>query len=137
MKENESVAQGGWGEAVAEAFMSAHGWKIVGRRVRPCRRDRRCEIDLIMRTRDGTGIVFVEVKTHSRRSPYAGRLWRIDRRKKNILLRACSNWILSERWRGNFRFDVIEVYGRRGSTTPPEIDHMENVPLFPPKWRFW
>ena len=109
----------------------------MGRRVRPCARDRRCEIDLIVRTRDHRGIAFVEVKTHRVRSPRATRLWCIDRRKKSILLRACSNWILREKWHGNFRFDVVQVYGTPEAPNPPEIDHIENVPLFPPKWRFW
>ena len=52
-------------------------------------------------------IVFVEVKTHIRKSTRASRLWCVDRRKKNILLRACTNWILKNKWHGNFRFDVI------------------------------
>ena len=107
------------------------------KRVRPCARDRRCEIDLIVRTRDRRSIAFVVVKTHRARSPRASRLWCVDKRKKSILLRACSNWILREKWHGNFRFDVVQVYGTPDAPTPPEIDHIENVPLFPPKWRFW
>ena len=98
--ENESVRIGSWGEDIAACFLKNHGWEIVGRRVRPCKRDRRC-------------------------------------RKKNVLLRACANWLMWKKWHGNFRFDVIEVFGRRTSPRPPEIDHFENVPLFPPKWRFW
>ena len=77
------------------------------------------------------------MKTHRARSPRASRLWRVDKRKKAILLRACSNWILREKWHGNFRFDVVQVYGAPASGAAPEIDHVENVRLFPPKWRFW
>ncbi len=135
--ENESVRIGSWGEDIAACFLKKHGWEIVGRRVRPCKRDRRCEIDVVARSADRQTVVFVEVKTHAVRSPRASPLWGVDRRKKNVLLRACANWLMWKKWHGNFRFDVIEVFGRRTSPRPPEIDHFENVPLFPPKWRFW
>jgi len=127
--------RGEWGESVAAEHLKGRGWRIIGRRVRPCARDRRCEIDIIARTRHG-GVVFVEVKTHRTRSPYATRLWRVDRRKKENLLRACASWIMLRKWHGNFRFDVIEIFGSPESGAP-EIDHIENVPLFPSKWRFW
>ena len=44
---------------------------------------------------------------------------------------------MARKWHGNFRFDVIEVYGDETSGAPPEIDHIANVKLFPPNWRFW
>ena len=72
-KENTSVARGVWGEDVALAFLRRKGWRLVDRRVRPCARDRRCEIDLIVRTRDRRSVAFVEVKTHHARSPRASR----------------------------------------------------------------
>ena len=134
---HENVRTGLWGEGVAVSFLQKRGWQIVGLRVRPCVRDRRCEIDVIARSPDRQTVVFVEVKTHAARAPYASPLWGVDSRKKNALLRACVNWLMREKWHGNFRFDVIEVYGRRGNPQPPEIDHFENVPLFPAKWRFW
>ena len=92
---------------------------------------------MIARSPDRQTVVFVEVKTHAVRSPCASPMWGVNRRKKNVLLRACANWLMWKKWHGNFRFDVIEVFGRRTSPRPPEIDHFENVPLFPPKWRFW
>ena len=82
-------------------------------------------------------MVFVEVKTHRRHSAWAHRLWAVDRRKKRNLLRASANWLMRRRWHGNCRFDVIEIYGTADAATPPEIDHVTNVPLFPPNWRFW
>ena len=133
----ENARTGVWGEEVAARFLRNHGWEVIGRRVRPCRRDRRCEIDVIVRSGDGATVAFVEVKTHAARSERASPLWGVDRCKKNALLRACANWLMREKWHGNFRFDVIQVYGRRTGHMPPEIDHYENVPLFPPKWRFW
>ena len=128
-------SQGSWGEAVAADFLRRRGWQVLAMNVRPCKRDLRCEIDLVVKSACGNIIVFVEVKTHKAHSDRATRLWSIDRRKKQNLLRACTNWILHERWHGNFRFDVIEVYGQPG--VEPEIDYIENVPLFPSKWRFW
>lgn len=146
MEEVETVGQkevgeanrrrGAWGESVAARYLRARGWRIVARNVRPCRSDRRCEIDIIARTPDG-GVVFVEVKTHLRRSTWAGRLTRIDARKKRNLLRACANWVMRHKWHGNFRFDVVQVYGAENGPSAPEIDHVENVRMFPPKWRFW
>ena len=133
---NVAVARGRRGEEAAAAFLAARGWTVLERNARPCALDQRCEIDLVIQSRDKRSVVFVEVKTHRARSPRAGRLWRVNRRKKNVLLRACTNWILRKKWHGNFRFDVVEVYGTPAGG-PPEIDHVENVPLFPPKWRFW
>ena len=133
---NVAVARGRWGEDAAAAFLAARGGTVLERNARPCALDQRCEIDLVIQSRDKRSVVFVEVKTHRARSPRAGRLWCVNRRKKNVLLRACTNWILRKKWHGNFRFDVVEVYGTPAGG-PPEIDHVENVPLFPPKWRFW
>ena len=133
----EIAAQGHWGEDQAAALLLQKGWQVIGRNVHPCARDKRCEIDLIVRSRDGKSVVFVEVKTHKRPNERAPRLFGIDRRKKNVLLRACTNWILRTHWHGNFRFDVVEVYGSHRDGQPVAIDHIENVPLFPAKWRFW
>ena len=134
---NASVRRGCWGEDVAAAHLQRMGWRIIGRNVRPCRRDRRCELDIVAYVPAERQIVFVEVKTHKRHSSYAGRLWAIDRRKKSNLLRASANWLMVCKWHGNCRFDVVEVYGEPGGEFPPEIDHIMNVKLFPPNWRFW
>ena len=132
----EARAQGSWGEEMAAAHLRRIGWRIVERNAHPCRGDLRCELDIIAYVPAENRIVFVEVKTHWRHSPFAGRLWAVDRRKKRNLLRASANWLMRRRWRGNYRFDVIEVYGERGGAAAPEIDHIENVRLFPPNWRF-
>ena len=132
----KSVQQGAWGETVAAAYFRSRGWNVVARNVHPCPKDLRCEIDLIVQDPDKR-IIFVEVKTHATKSPWDNRLVRVNQRKKGVLLRACVNWLMRHQWHGNFRFDVVEVYGTQAGETPPEIDHIENVPLFPPKWRFW
>ncbi len=131
------VARGQWGEDVAAAYLTGQGWRILERNARPCRRDRRCELDIVAFIPASSQVVFVEVKTHRRHSAWAHRLWAVDRRKKRNLLRASANWLMRRRWHGNCRFDVIEIYGTADAATPPEIDHVTNVPLFPPNWRFW
>ena len=134
---NKSVRRGCWGENVAAEHLRRKGWRIVERNSRPCRRDRRCELDIVAYVPSERQVVFVEVKTHRRHSPYASRLWAVDRRKQANLLRASANWLMARKWHGNFRFDVIEVYGDETGNAPPEIDHIANVKLFPPNWRFW
>lgn len=132
-----SVRQGEWGEDVAANHLARLGWRILGRRVRPCRLDRRCEIDIVALDPTANRVVFVEVKTHASRSRYATRIWGVDRRKKRVLLRACATWIRRKKWHGNFRFDIVEVYGSHDSAVPLAVDHVENVRLFGDNWRFW
>lgn len=121
---------------LAVGYLTERGLFVVGRDVRPCERDARCVIDVIMRTDDRKSVVFVAVKWNAKR-PKAAKAWAFDRRARNLQLRACTNWILKNRWRGNFRFDVVNIYGDGGEGAPVEIDHIEDAPLFPPKWRFW
>ena len=44
---NVGVEHGVWGEDVAVEYLRVHGYEIVDRNVRPCRRDQRLEIDVI------------------------------------------------------------------------------------------
>lgn len=131
-----SAIQGRWGEEIAMACLLRLGWRIVGRNVRPCRRDQRCELDIVAYVPGENRIVFVEVKTHKHRSSHAGRLWAVNARKKKNILRASANWLMRQRWHGNYRFDVVEIYGEKGGCAAPVVDHIQNVPLFPPSWRF-
>lgn len=127
--------RGEWGENIAVNHLKAGGWSILERNSRPLKSDRRCEIDIIAYFKEDDLVAFVEVKTHLKKSDNAPRLWAVDRRKKSALLRACAAWLRNRHWHGNFRFDVIEVYGTEGG--PVEVDHIERVPLFPQNWRFW
>lgn len=131
-----AAERGAWGEGVTADHLMTMGWKIVDRNVRPCKRDQRCEIDIIAFEPEERTVVFVEVKTHIAHSDMACRLWGVDKRKKKVLLRGCASWLMKNRWHGNYRFDVVEVYGEEGGV-PPEIDHIRNVPLFPSNWRWW
>ena len=133
---NVGVAHGAWGEDVAVEFLRVHGYEIVDRNVRPCRRDRRLEIDIVAYDRMYDVMAFVEVKQHAGRSPYARRMQSVDRRKKDRLRRACRSYLAREKWRGGYRFDVIEVYGRPESGARAEIDHIPGVQLFERPERF-
>ena len=120
---------GRWGEEMAAWWLWRNGYTIAERNARPCLGDSRLEIDIIAHDKRRDILVFVEVKQHAARSPYQSRLRSVDVRKKRLLLRACRSWLRKNRWRGSYRFDVIEVYG-----TPEEgraeIDHIERVRLF-------
>jgi len=132
--ENLGVVHGRWGEDVACAYLQQAGYDIVARNVRPCTWDRRLEIDIVARCRANNVVVFVEVKQSARPSPYARRLRRVDRRKRELLAVACRSWLRSQRWGGGYRFDVIEVYGVPGNR--PVVDHIERVRLFAVGERF-
>ncbi len=127
---NVGVAHGAWGEEVAAEFLRRKGYRVLARNVRPCRWDRRLEIDLIVRDGRGELLVFVEVKQHKAHSARESRLRSVDARKKALLRKACRAWLAKNRWRGSYRFDVIEIYGFPGMAGRAEIDHVERVRLF-------
>ena len=101
---NVGVEHGAWGEDVAVEYLRVHGYEIVDRNVRPCRRDQRLEIDVIAYDRMYDVMAFVEVKQHATMSPYKRRLSRVNRRKKANLRRACNAWRRVNTWHGDFRF---------------------------------
>lgn len=129
-QKNTGVLRGRWGEDVAAKWLVRNGYAIAARNVRPCLDDKRLEIDIVARDRRNDIVVFVEVKQHASRDGVQTRLRAVDSRKKALLLRACRAWMWRKRWRGSFRFDVIEVYGTPESRLKPEIDHVERVRLF-------
>ena len=132
---NVGVRNGAWGEDVAAEHLRRAGYEIVDRNACPVAGDRRLEIDIVAWDRKSDAMVFVEVKQHASMSPYGRRLSRVDRRKKANLRRACNAWRRANRWKGGFRFDVVEIYG-----TPeggrPVVDHIERVDLFARPDRF-
>jgi len=136
-RETSSVAarNGEWGENVATEFLRRGGFEIIDRNSRPVRNDQRLEIDIVAWDKSTDTMVFVEVKMHSDMSPYQRRLRSIDRKKRENLRRACNVWRRINRWRGSYRFDVIEIYGVPGKGKPI-IDHIERVSLFVRKERY-
>ena len=133
--DNIGVLHGAWGEAVATDYLRRHGYEIVDRNSRPVERDERLEIDIVAWDRRKDAMVFVEVKQHASLSPYARRLRSVDKRKRMNLRRACNAWRRTNKWRGAFRFDVIEIYGVPGGGKPV-IDHIPDVELFAKPGRF-
>lgn len=134
--ENVGVRHGRWGEDVAVAHLRLEGLTILERNVRPCRNDRRIEIDVIAYDRKTDVIVFVEVKQHKARSPYQNRMRSVTRHKLELLRRGCRTWLLCNRWCGGSRFDVFEVYGTPEEPAKIETDHIRHVRLFASEERF-
>ena len=134
--ENVGVAHGRWGEEVACATLRCEGYEIVERNSRPCRWDRRLEIDIVAYDKPRDMMVFVEVKQHRARSPRQRRLRSVDGRKRRLLLTACRTWLRRNAWKGAYRFDVVEVYGEPGSRRKVEVDHVERVRLFENERKF-
>ena len=133
--DNIGVLHGAWGESVAVAHLRRHGYEIVERNARPVEKDERLEIDIVAWDRKKDAMVFVEVKQHAKPSPYARRLRSVDRQKRTNLRRACNAWRRTNRWHGDFRFDVIEIYGVPEGGAPV-IDHISDVELFAKRGRF-
>ena len=133
---NIGVKHGEWGERFACKYLRKIGYEIVDRNVRPCKWDLRYEIDIIAYFKDTNTIVFVEVKQHSSRSPYQNRLRSVNARKMKLLHTACRTWLRNKKWNGNYRFDVVEIYGTPEDKTTPEIDHVERVRLLERPDRF-
>jgi putative endonuclease len=121
--EPRSHAVGRWGEDLAAAHLQRLGYRILGRRVRPDRRD---EIDIVARLDDT--LVFVEVKT--RRNEDFGRpLAAVDRGKRHALSRAATRYLRRAGFpRLYYRFDTVEVIGAPGG--PAEVRHIENAFAF-------
>ena len=102
MQETDSRrALGARGEARAERFLRARGWRILARNVRAGG----VEMDLVA-ARAGT-IAFVEVKTRRTRSHGAPEE-AVDARKQARLVRGASAWLRQNRARARrVRFDVM------------------------------
>ena len=133
--DNIGILHGRWGEAVAAEYLRRNGYNVIDCNSHPVGSDARLEIDIVAFDRSAEVLAFVEVKQHSRFSPYAKRLRSIDKRKLNNLCIACRAWLRKYKWQKAFRFDVMEIYGRPGGGSPV-IDYIRQVELFPKKGRF-
>jgi len=136
-RRSAAARAGGEGERLAAEFLRRErGYALVACNWRNPR-DRRGELDLVMR--DGGALVFVEVKTRAAGALVSG-YHAVDERKRDALRRAITAYLAGLRAKpGTVRFDVIEVSlapaGEDGRQSPPEIHHFAGVPLFPPRWR--
>jgi len=120
---------GAWGEGKAAERLRRDGWKILGRRVRPNRRD---ELDIIA-ARDGV-LTFVEVKTRTDER-VARPATAVNAAKRRALNRAARAYLRKAGFpKLIYRFDIVEVVGCPDGP-PPEIRHHENA--FPFDRRTW
>ena len=133
--DNISVEHGKWGEKIAAEYLRRCGFEIIDRNSRPCERDKRLEIDLVVWERKTDTMVFVEVKQHACEDLRYGRLRSVNRHKRENLRKAFDVWRRVYRWKGAYRFDVVEIYGVPEGGAPI-VDHVENVELFPKSGRF-
>ena len=87
----------------------------------------RGEIDLICK--DGSTLVFVEVRARSFRSKVAG-VHSVTPKKKKVLLKTCIGFIkqLPKRPK-HIRFDILDIVLLENGEG--EVRHYANVPLFP------
>lgn len=110
-----------WGEDRAADHLRRSGWKILGRRVRPNRRD---ELDLVA-SRNGV-LAFVEVKTRTDER-FARPAAAVNAPKRHALNRAARAYLRRAHYPDMlYRFDIIEVVGRP-DTAPPQIRHLESA----------
>lgn len=115
------VDLGLWGESRAADYLRGNGWKILGCRVRPNRRD---ELDIVATRRSVLAFIEVKTRTDERVSRPAAA---VTAAKRHTLNRAARSF-LRQASSPNLicRFDIVEVIGRPGAT-PPEIRHHENA----------
>lgn len=127
----ETAKTGKWGEDLAAQKLVEEGYAIIGRRVHVGRHD---ELDIVAKR--GRDLVFVEVKTRAGEA-YGRPSSSVDRRKRHALCRAAATFLRRSRYPDLFyRFDIVEVVGRRGSPVPPVIRHLEDAFRFPTQWHF-
>jgi len=114
-KERQSI--GVRGESLAAGYLEGKGYCIIERRYRSGRK----EIDLI--ARDQRTLVFVEVKSRSRRDEIPPFL-AVNREKQARILKVARAYLASHPLPDgmDIRFDVISVILSPGD--PPGIDHI-------------
>ncbi|MDE3058313.1 MAG: YraN family protein [Bacteroidota bacterium] len=109
---------GNAGEAAAANFLRRLGYEILERQYR----FNHGEIDLV--ARDGSELVFVEVKT--RRTEHFGRAEEtVTPKKQELLRRTAEGYVDDKKFEDvSCRFDVIAVQVRNGKA---EITHFKNA----------
>lgn len=107
---------GSTGERLAEEFLAAKGYIILERNYR----FKRSEIDLI--AKDSGLLVFIEVKTRkSDRFGFPEEA--VSSKKLDKIKDAAEEYIYTNNWSGDVRFDVVSIY--LGAKT--EIEHMIDI----------
>ncbi len=99
-------AKGRQGESRAAAFLEEAGYNVVTRNLRLPGG----EVDLVCR--DGSTIVFVEVKSRTSRS-FGSAFCAVDARKRATLRRLAADYVQIVAPNALVRFDVVAVDGER------------------------
>ncbi len=89
-------------------YLILHGFRIVRRRYVTGRYTNRAEIDIIARKKNL--LLFIEVK---HRPDITSGLNAITPRQSARLRSAAETYIAQTRWRGDARFDIIVITGRK------------------------
>lgn len=111
---------GKWGEDEAQSYLQARGYVLMERDWHSGKRD----IDLIMKSPDGTQLVFIEVKTRTSdviSSPSDA----IDVKKIRNIGLAANNYIKMHNIDSGMRFDVITIVGT--SAKNMRLEHIEDA----------
>lgn len=107
------------GEAWAERFLRAKGYRILARNLRTSLG----ELDLV--AEDAGVLVFVEVKARTTEA-FGGALSAVDRRKQAKLVKLASQYLARRHWSDKpCRFDVVLVQGE--PSAQGRIEHLQNA----------
>lgn len=113
----KTAETGEFGEQLAVDFLSEKGFEIIERNYTIGAG----EIDIV--AKDGSSVVFVEVKTLTRSRLYNPED-QVSRKKRRRIEKAAGNWMLRHPDFSAGRFDVISVLIENGN---PVIDHFEDA----------
>lgn len=109
---------GDFGEKAAEEYLTSKGYRILERKFVT----RFGEIDLVALSPQKDTVVFAEVKTRKDKR-HGNAAESIDGNKLSRIVKSAQQYILSNPFESDMRFDVIEVY-TEGET---KLNHIENA----------
>lgn len=106
------------GENIACNYLESEGYEILDRNF-TCNSG---EIDIIAKDKDE--LVFIEVKTRTN-SKYGNPIDAVDLNKMNHILKSAKFFVYKNNLENEFiRFDIIEVYMKKGET---KINQIKNI----------
>lgn len=127
---NLGVAHGIWGECIAREYLRKNGFEILEVNSRPYKKDKRLEIDIVAVDKKNKCLVFLEVKQHNKDSQVGSeRMRAVDKRKIANIRRAAIAWRWKEGHQGDYRFDVLQIYGAPDIGVK-RIIHTKDVMMF-------
>lgn len=109
---------GDQGEKLAADYLEHKGYRLLATNWRY----KKAEVDLI--ARDGSLVVFVEVKTRTY-DLFGPPDLAVNHKKEAMLTSAAQAWIEANQYEGEIRFDVISILLRENKM--PEINHIQDA----------